>query len=135
MQEFIFTSKRFKGSMYFVYNNGILERFENRAELSTEQMHFFEHNFPFRSEYLVHIKGSGDLTEVTDLSFENFWCKYDYKVDKTQAKKYWEKMPRHDKIAALGGIYKYKYQCNMKNTAMIYPIRYLKNRRWEDESN
>jgi hypothetical protein len=134
MQEFIFTSKRFKGSMRFGYNNGVMYIFENNADLNAGQIDYFEHNFPIRIENLPLIKGeTGTLQETTDLSFDNFWEKYAYKVDRISAEKYWEKMSDEEKLNAICGISKYKYRCKLKNTAMIYPIRYLRNKRWEDE--
>lgn len=120
--------------MRFGYNNGVLEFFENNAELSTGQIDYFEHNFPVRLENLQLIKGeTGDLLEVTDLSFDTFWDKYGHKVDRIQAEKYWDRMGNEEKLYAICGIAKYKYRCKLKNIAMIYPIRYLRNRRWEDE--
>ncbi|HLO92447.1 MAG TPA: hypothetical protein VK172_14880 [Lentimicrobium sp.] len=134
MEEFIFTSGTFEGSMRFGYVNGILEQFENNAILNDTQMNHLSTHFPFRMEYLESLKGSsGVIKEITDLSFEAFWNKYEYKVDKQQAEHFWSKMSREDKLAALAGITKYKYRCKLKNTAMIYPVRYLRNRRWEDE--
>lgn len=134
MREFIFTSNKLKGSMRFVYNNGVLEQFENNAELNEIQLNYFEHNFPFRFENLEKIKGdTGIIKETTDLSFKNFWDSYAYKVDKSEAEKFWNNMSKADRLLAISGISKYKYRCKLKGTAMIYPKRYLKNRRWEDE--
>lgn len=132
MQEFILTSDRFSGSMRLGYCNGILEQFENNADLNEAQLDHFTRNFPFRLSFLETMNGV-TIKEITDLSFNAFWVKYDYKVDKQQAETFWNKMSRPDKLAALAGITKYKYRCKCKNTAMIYPVRYLRNRRWEDE--
>ncbi|MBN1187020.1 MAG: hypothetical protein JXB49_32380 [Bacteroidales bacterium] len=132
MQEFVLTSTRFSGSMRLGYCNGILEQFENNTDLNEAQLDYFTRNFPLRLATLEAMKGV-IVKEVTDLSFEAFWSKYDYKVDKQQAEKFWNKMTRPDKLAALAGITKYRYGCRLKNTAMIYPVRYLRNRRWEDE--
>lgn len=134
MQEFIFTSDFFSGSIRFGYVNGILEQFENNANLNDIQINHLSTHFPIRMELLDALKGnSGTIKEITDLSFEAFWNKYEYKVDRQQAETYYNKMSKPDKLAAISGISKYKYRCKLKNTAMIYPVRYLRNRRWEDE--
>jgi hypothetical protein len=134
MQEFIFTSDLFQGSMRFGYVNGILEVYENNATLTDIQVDHLTKCFPMKMEDLGTLKGkSGVIKEITDLSFEGFWSKYEYKVDKQQAEHFWNKMSKPDKLAALAGINKYKYRCKLKNTAMIYPVRYLRYRRWEDE--
>jgi hypothetical protein len=133
MQEFIFKSKLFEGYMKFGYIDGVIVSFENQAQLTTEQIGYFERNFPFRSINLAVIKGKhGKIEEITDLSFDNFWNIYDNKVDKINAQNYWEKMSKADKLAALSGINRYKTSCRQKNTPMVYAVRYLRNRRYED---
>jgi hypothetical protein len=134
MQEFIFTSSLFSGSMRFGYVNGILEQYENNATLNEEQLDHLTRHFPMLLSDLDTLKGkSGTVKEITNLSFDAFWSKYDYKVDKQQAETFWNKMTKPDKLSALAGIKRYNYRCKLKNIAMIYPVRYLRNRRWEDE--
>jgi hypothetical protein len=136
MKEFIFTSKLFEGSLRFRYNvDGTLEQFECKAELTPQQVNFFTNNFPFRLEFLklIEEKAQGKMVEITYLSFENFWEAYDYKVDKIKAQKYWEKMSKVDKALALTGIYKYRNRSIIKGISLVYPERYLKYKRWEDE--
>ncbi|NJM14038.1 MAG: hypothetical protein HC896_00395 [Bacteroidales bacterium] len=135
MREFILTSKNFEGSLTFGYNeNEVLLSFANNAELNDGQVDFLCKNFPFRLCYLNMFAGEkGKIEEITDVSFENFWDIYNYKTDKINALKFWDKMPNNDKLDAINGIKRYKTRCLMKNTAMIYAVRYLRNRRWEDE--
>lgn len=120
--------------MRFGYVEGICTLFSNNAELDDNQVNFFSINFPFRMAMLENIKGtSGKIEEVTDVSFDAFWTKYNNKVDKIEAEKYYNKMSKDDKIMAISGINKYKSRCAMRNVAPLYPVRYLKRRRWEDE--
>ncbi len=134
MQEFILTSKKFNGYMRFGYNSGVLQLFENHAQLDERQLDFFEHNLPFRLENLEKIKGTtGIIHENTDLTFETFWNKYEYKVDRISAEEHWKKMSDEEKLKAISGIARYKYRCKIKNIATIYPVRYLRKKRWEDE--
>lgn len=134
MKEFVLTSKKFEGTLHFKYENEVLVSFENNAKLDDVQLEFFVRNFPFKSGYLELIKGTGQITEITDLSFNTFWTRYGYKVDKVNAEKYWKKMSDPDKVLALAGIVKYKNNCNATGIGMVYPERYLKNKRWLDEN-
>lgn len=134
MQQFQFTSKEFKGNMLFTYDEkGLLSKFENNAELNFAQIMFLARTFPFKIQWLDHITGNtGKLTEVTDLSFDNFWKLYAYKEGKIKAREQWEKLKDADKVAALTGIEGYRSRCKQNNVAMQYAERYIKNRRWED---
>jgi hypothetical protein len=133
MQEYIFTSKVFTGHLKFGYREGILVHFENNGELNAIQIKYLSENFPVYIDQLERIKGeSGKIEDVTDLSFEKFWEDYGYKVDKKQAEEFWKKMSKADRLHAISAIPRYKTQCRMKNRDLIYPIRYLRNRRYED---
>ncbi len=135
MEEFILTSSQFEGHLRFGYTDDILEMFENNARLNDQQVVYLSEHFPMHKDNLEILRGkTGAIKEITDISFEAFWKKYDYKVDRQQAETFWNKMSKPEKLSALAGINKYKYQCKLKNTAMIYPVRYLRNRRWLDEN-
>lgn len=78
--------------------------------------------------------GSIEILNITNISFDDFWQKYNYKKDKQNAIKEWNKLSSEDRRSAMDGIRKYK-SCNggYSQPAMVYPERYLKYRRWEDE--
>jgi hypothetical protein len=136
IQEFIFTSKSFPGSLHFIYEKGVLIGFQNNAQLEEKQIFYLQNRFPFKVENLEEMaaNSSGQITEVTELSFDIFWEKYAYKVDKINAQKVWEKLPKAEKINALTGIYRYQNQCTLKGVPKVYPERYLKYKRWLDEN-
>jgi len=72
--------------------------------------------------------------ERMTITFEIFWNKYDYKKDKENALKQWNKLKQEDQLSAYKGIDKYKRTCGgFGQPAMVYPERYLKYKRWEDE--
>ncbi|MCO5253385.1 MAG: hypothetical protein M9892_03355 [Bacteroidetes bacterium] len=74
------------------------------------------------------------IEEVQSLDFDSFWKAYNYKVgSKPATQKLWDKLPDADKYNALKAIRKYDNYLNRTGTAKIYPERYLKHRRWEDE--
>lgn len=67
------------------------------------------------------------------MDFEYFWISYNKKVLKKQASEYWKKMKELDQNLAILGIKNYREYCEKKKQDMQDPIRYLKNRRYEDE--
>lgn len=72
-----------------------------------------------------------DISNI-DLSFENFWKVYDYKIAPMKCKSMWNKLSDEERIMALGYIKRLRNFYSKKNYDMPYPERYLKHRRWED---
>ena len=64
-------------------------------------------------------------------SFELFWLGYDKKVDKKQALAVWNKLSNEDRILAVEGMGNHKNGRERKYWKD--PVRYLRDRRWEDE--
>lgn len=69
-----------------------------------------------------------------DLTFENFWQRYNYKVGKKErAKKLWQAMTDDEHAAALLSIQKYNaYLINHPTIERAYPETWLSQRRWEN---
>lgn len=63
--------------------------------------------------------------------FSDFWNSYDKKVDKKQTEAVWNKMSNDDQIKAVEGMNNHKLGRERKYWKD--PIRYLRDRRWEDE--
>ena len=89
-----------------------------------EDMKAFQHNF--RNDFIIE-------ETVPEMNFSYFWESYDKKVLKKQASDFWKKMKETDKILAITGIKKYRQYCEGKKQDLQDPIRYLRNRRYEDE--
>ncbi|MCO5253609.1 MAG: hypothetical protein M9892_04490 [Bacteroidetes bacterium] len=69
-----------------------------------------------------------------DLSFDNFWQLYAYKVGaKKKSEELWKKLSEDDRADAIKGIRKYDNYLRRTGIAKVYPERYIKYRRWEDE--
>lgn len=66
-------------------------------------------------------------------TFQQFWNAYNYKRDKFRAKQAWDKMNDDDKRNAVSRIAAYREDCERRSIPMVYGVRYLRNRRWEDE--
>lgn len=65
--------------------------------------------------------------------FDTFWDAYGLKRDRFAAEPVWKRLSYKDKRAALAGIEPYRSECQRTGVAMMYAVRYLKHRRWEDE--
>ena len=65
-------------------------------------------------------------------SFELFWVGYDKKVDKKQALAVWNKLSNEDRILAVEGMGNHKNGRERKHWKD--PVRYLRDRRWEGET-
>ena len=65
-------------------------------------------------------------------SFELFWLGYDKKVDKKQTLAVWNKLSNEDRILAVEGMGNHKNGRERKYWKD--PVRYLRDRRWEDET-
>jgi hypothetical protein len=65
-------------------------------------------------------------------SFEDFWQAYDKKVDKKQTLAVWNKLSDKDRILAVECMDNHK--SGRERKYWKDPVRYLRDRRWEDES-
>lgn len=66
-------------------------------------------------------------------AFLDFYNKYPKKGTKAEAERFWGKMPEHEKESAINGISNHTE--GKEKTYMVDAIRYLRNKRWEDEIN
>lgn len=69
---------------------------------------------------------------VPEMNFSYFWETYNKKALKKQASDFWKKMSEKDRILAITGIKKYREYCEGKKQDLQDPVRYLRNRRYED---
>ena len=69
------------------------------------------------------------------VNFEDFWNLYDYKKDRQNAVKQWDKLSEESKLMAYKGVKKFMrgYGGQGQPPNPPYADRYLKNKRWEDE--
>ena len=135
MSEYVFTSNKFKGNIYFGYDDeGVIIKFLNEANLTTGQMVYLSKNFPFAQSDLLNIVGkTGRVEEIIDVSYEKFWTAYDKRVNKKRCELLWYKLSEADRQVCLSKINKYKNYCRMNNRLMKDPDTYIRNRSWEDE--
>ncbi|MGV9003977.1 hypothetical protein [Flavobacterium sp.] len=123
--------------------NGNLKEFQIvEGELNDEQMIWlFSSNFPATEGVIkknwMKLDKYKKVFEIqisaADLSFEAFWNLYDYKVDKFQAKKYFDKLKENDVIILFNSIPEYRKFCQRKNVAVKYPSTYITQRSFLDD--
>jgi hypothetical protein len=70
--------------------------------------------------------------EIHKYAFEDFWQAYNKKVDKKQTLTVWNKLSAEDRILAVEGMDNHKLGRQPKYWKD--PVRYLRDRRWEDET-
>jgi hypothetical protein len=70
--------------------------------------------------------------EIHKYAFEDFWQAYNKKVDKKQTLTVWNKLSAEDRILAVEGMGNHKLGREPKYWKD--PVRYLRDRRWEDET-
>ena len=71
-------------------------------------------------------------TKTYKYAFEDFWIAYDKKVDKKQTLAVWNKLSADDRILAVEGMVNHK--SGRERKYWKDPVRYLRDRRWEDET-
>lgn len=139
MKKYVVTSTGFIGELIFKYDlNSDLIGFEIQATLSDDQRKWYFRNLPFREQQLTidWPKQSKTIKVVEvpeDLSFDTFWKKYGFKIDKMDAEKVWQKMSDEERTMAMIGIQKYFKFLETSGTAKAYAVRYLRKKYYLNE--
>lgn len=84
-------------------------------------------------EFLQQMKAHNmKVTEVDrNITFEIFYERYAYKVDKSLAEAEWNKLTKVDQLAAFDFVPKYYAQLKLNGgLGKKYPVRYLKHKPW-----
>lgn len=136
MKKYCLTSTKFTGEVLYLFNdNDRLVELKISAEMEPEKHSILiswtpetiEHLMAFQKQYNLNLK------EVpVEITFEVFWEEFNYKVDKQMAVKEWDKLDEPSQAKAIAKAKAYRAFCARKGTALIYPSRYLKNRRFDD---
>lgn len=139
---FTIKSKKGLGSWFFRFHlDGSLYSYtvlKGRLNIEQARWLFKGGHFPIHIDDMKAFKhnfGGKFIIEETvpEMNFEYFWKTYNKKVLKKQATDFWKKMNEKDRILAITGIKKYREYCESKKQDLQDPIRYLRNRRYEDE--
>lgn len=139
MKKFSLYSESLETEIVFKYgSNGILIGFEfqDTKEVTQEQLITFVNNLPWNMERLKLYcdRKKIKLTEVQqDLSFDNFWNRYDYKEsNKKKSRDTWERMSDTEKAKALAHIPVYNRFLTGKTIGRKYANTYLNQQPWNN---
>jgi hypothetical protein len=138
MKKYAVTSSSFTGEVYYTFDdNGLLVCMELKSIVEPAIHAKLCAVVPQTEVTLLKWKQSNTklvITEVgLDISFENFWNRYNYKVGKKEAEAAWKKLSDAKKVKAIASIVLYDKYLAGKGIDKIYPERYLKKERFEDE--
>lgn len=140
MNKYIITSPKFTGEINVLYglDNKLMFIDFMKCSLSDEQIDFFKTRLPVvYSEKFLDAFGSAKLTVMEEgykVSFDQFWTRYDHKVNRLRAEKEWNKLGEADQVNAY-----FKYQMYDRHLKLnpwktkAGPDRYLKDRFWDSE--
>jgi hypothetical protein len=139
MKKYIVTSTQFMGELVFGYHNDQLVYMDisQAADNSTLVKYIYD-RLPIQINglhYMVRQSKTFKVIEVPeDISFDNFWNKYAYKVgNKTKCQKLFNALPDEKKALAISKILAYRKYVENTGIAMVYPERYLSQERYENE--
>lgn len=138
MKYYQITSPSFQGYVEINYNEkGYLHKLDfTNADLSDIQHEWLLNNLPTNIERVNNIKaleGRLKLTEISGITFDTAWNKYDDKLTSSKKKSLikWNKMPFAEQIKAYNYINKYFMQLN-GNIRKKYFETYLNSELWNN---
>lgn len=128
------TSSAFEGELTFAYDESdVLTGFFNAATMNEQQIVWLATHFPMTVSLLEQVAGmSSTLTirlTTQEVTFQEFWDAYNYKVDRKDAEKAWDKLTLAEKITAFERIPSYNYfLMTRRNQERMYPATYLRGK-------
>ncbi len=122
--------------------NGVLREFKLLEGELTEMQRkwlFFHTRFPYTENVIKSwdtvIKNFEVIVGEPDLSFDNFWKAYNYKVGKIPAEKAWNKLSKSNRLNAFKAIKPYNAYLRRKGIEKAYAQKYLNQQKFNDEFN
>lgn len=136
----IITGPKIEGTIVIELDaEGTLRKLSNDADLNDRQKEWLSNNFPMTLEKINEMVAAGYIKAKViecQISFESFWEKYNYKLGKKEAKRFWDKLTEGDQIVAFMNIDPYDFYL-IKNPQIqkLYPASYLNphNRKFEND--
>lgn len=120
--------------------SGFLIEFKKNVELTEEQRKWlYSERFPedesLMKKWIAYLKSKFEVVKVPpDLSFENLWTIYNYKVSKPDAMKAFAKLKDEaDIIKCFLGVKPYEEHLAKTKTAKAHLSRYINGRYFENE--
>lgn len=119
--------------------NGFLKEFKKNQPLDEKQrLWLYSDVFPETESlmklWMQRLKNKFVVTKVpADVSFDNLWLLYNYKVSKADAVKAFNKLNEADKIKCFIGIKAYEDHLAKTKTAKAHLSRYINGKYFENE--
>lgn len=140
MKRFITTSPSFVGEVYIVYDDtDTLCCIDLRhAQLSREQVHYMRTHTPtVYDNNFTRSFGIAKLYFVEEqyrVSFDEWWQRYNRKINRARAERLWDRLSKVEQIQAFNGIVAYDrhLQHNSWKTKAD-PETYIRNKYWQNE--
>ncbi|MCW5900456.1 MAG: hypothetical protein KIT10_14420 [Flavobacteriales bacterium] len=133
---YLITGTKSPGRVILGYDgNGLLSEVQvEDMPNETAQVWPFRHA-PLREQDVKAVFRAAHLKlTVLNVTFEDFWRKYDYKEGKKDTMKAWERMPEASRQLAFDYISRYKDACRRDRKHLQYPASYLRAERWLDHT-
>ncbi len=138
MKKYAVTTTNFEGTVLYGFEeNGRLKTVEIDG---VHELHAHKQvcmSMPVTETQLLKwpetLKSMKIIEVVDDLSFDNFWTKYNYKVGKDEAISAWNKLSNADKTKAISSIPRYLAHIKDSGIGKAYPQKYLNKKRFNDE--
>ena len=119
--------------------NGYLTEFKKNQPLTDEQrLWLYSPRFPETEElmkqWIIYLKKKFEVTKVpADLSFDNLWQLYNYKVSKSDAVKAFNKLKEPEVIQCFIGLKAYEEYLAKTKIAKAHLSRYINGKYFENE--
>lgn len=139
MKRYLIASNRYIGNAELWYNDsGKLLRIDvSKTDMLIDVIDQFKRIAPVSDRHLTtDLEGfaSGIVLGEIVISFDQFWTKYNRKINKARCIPMWDKMDSSERLKAFSGIDKYiAFLSKEKGRKILDPENYLKNKTWENE--
>lgn len=139
MRAFLITSPKFTGTAELVYNDaGVLVRIDTSGtDMNCSVMHKFKGAVATHIDNLRQSFTPGTTVIETgfEVTFEMFWNKYGYKVERKRTLALWNKMSQAQQVSAYFSIEAYERFLKRKGGKMEkkFPDSYLRSEAYETD--
>ncbi|MCS6821701.1 MAG: hypothetical protein NZ551_07515 [Microscillaceae bacterium] len=121
-------------SCLLTYREGSLQGIDFQDIETTPEMFNITRFVFYESDLGENAKKYGwkvEIYEEFEISFEYFWEKYNYKVDKKRAEDKWKRLKPEEQRKAIAYIPVYLAELRKTGVAQMYAKTYLHNKVWE----
>lgn len=139
MRRFLITSTAYAGDAEVLYDaDGRLVRMDvSRTNMPVKWVKVFKEKVPAHVDELQTVFAKSNITVVEadyQVSFAEWWAKYDRKINKKRCEPLWEKMSKTDQVKAFVGVEAYNRHLKKESwRSKADPEKYLRDRYWENE--